>query len=45
MPTRSVARSRYSFANLEEPLELPDLIAIQRHSFEWFLFRVHMRWV
>ena len=37
MPTRSVARSRYSFANLEEPLELPDLIAIQRHSFEWFL--------
>jgi len=28
---------RYSFANLTEPLELPDLIAIQRSSFEWFL--------
>jgi DNA-directed RNA polymerase subunit beta len=30
-------RERYSFANLSEPLELPDLIAIQRESFEWFL--------
>jgi DNA-directed RNA polymerase subunit beta len=30
-------RERYSFANLTEPLELPDLIAIQRESFEWFL--------
>jgi DNA-directed RNA polymerase subunit beta len=30
-------RERYSFANLDEPLELPDLIAIQRESFQWFL--------
>jgi DNA-directed RNA polymerase subunit beta len=35
--TRSVSRERYSFANLDEPLELPDLIAIQRSSFDWFL--------
>jgi len=35
--SRSVSRERYSFANLSEPLELPDLIAIQRVSFEWFL--------
>ncbi|MEO5724176.1 MAG: DNA-directed RNA polymerase subunit beta, partial [Ilumatobacteraceae bacterium] len=32
-----MSRERYSFANLEEPLELPDLIAVQRESFEWFL--------
>ncbi|MEX2658462.1 MAG: DNA-directed RNA polymerase subunit beta, partial [Acidimicrobiales bacterium] len=37
MPTRPIARDRYSFANLEEDLELPDLISIQRSSFEWFL--------
>ncbi len=37
MATRSTHRERYSFANLSEPLELPDLIAIQRESFEWFL--------
>ena len=37
MPSRPSARERYSFANLVEPLELPDLIAIQRESFEWFL--------
>ena len=37
MASRSVSRERYSFANLSEPLELPDLIAIQRVSFEWFL--------
>jgi DNA-directed RNA polymerase subunit beta len=35
--TRSTSRERYSFANLDEPLELPDLIAIQRESFQWFL--------
>jgi DNA-directed RNA polymerase subunit beta len=34
---RSVSRERYSFANLAEPLELPNLIAVQRESFEWFL--------
>ena len=37
MASPSVARQRYSFGNLEEVLELPDLIAIQRHSFDWFL--------
>ena len=37
MATRPVSRERYSFGNLREPLELPDLIAIQRESFEWFL--------
>ncbi len=36
MSSRPV-RERYSFANLEEALELPDLIAIQRESFRWFL--------
>jgi len=35
--TRSTSRERYSFANLADPLELPDLIAVQRESFEWFL--------
>ena len=30
-------RDRYSFANLDEVLPLPDLIAIQRESFDWFL--------
>jgi DNA-directed RNA polymerase subunit beta len=37
LSSRSTLRERYSFANLVEPLELPDLIAIQRLSFEWFL--------
>ncbi len=37
MSVRSATRDRYSFANLEEALPLPDLIAIQRSSFEWFL--------
>jgi DNA-directed RNA polymerase subunit beta len=33
----SVRTARYSFGNLEDPLELPDLIAVQRESFRWFL--------
>ena len=37
MASPSTSRERYSFANLVEPLELPDLIAIQRESFDWFL--------
>ena len=37
MTSRPLSRDRYSFANLVEPLELPDLIAIQRESFEWFM--------
>ena len=36
MPSRAT-RERYSFANLDEALELPDLIAVQRESFRWFL--------
>jgi DNA-directed RNA polymerase subunit beta len=35
--SRASARERYSFATLPETLELPDLIAVQRESFEWFL--------
>jgi len=35
--SRASARERYSFASLPETLELPDLIAVQRDSFEWFL--------
>ncbi|MGH9118914.1 MAG: hypothetical protein ACRD0A_13855, partial [Acidimicrobiales bacterium] len=37
MPARTSTRERYSFANLGEGLALPDLIAIQRASFDWFL--------
>ncbi|MFA5566005.1 MAG: DNA-directed RNA polymerase subunit beta [Acidimicrobiia bacterium] len=37
MSSRTTARARYSFGNLDEVLELPDLIAIQRESFDWFL--------
>ncbi len=37
MPARPVARDRYSFADLEEVLSLPDLVSIQSSSFEWFL--------
>jgi DNA-directed RNA polymerase subunit beta len=37
LPSRSTTRERYSFANLAEPLQLPDLIAVQRESFDWFL--------
>ena len=33
MPARSTVRERYSFANLDEVLDLPDLIAIQRENF------------
>jgi DNA-directed RNA polymerase subunit beta len=35
LPTRT--RDRYSFANIEEALALPDLVAIQRKSFDWFI--------
>jgi DNA-directed RNA polymerase subunit beta len=37
LSSRSNIRDRYSFANLDEVLELPDLIAIQRESFQWFV--------
>ena len=37
MPARTPIRERYSFANIDEALSLPDLISVQRDSFEWFL--------
>jgi DNA-directed RNA polymerase beta subunit len=37
LSSRVSIRDRYSFANLDEVLELPDLIAIQRESFKWFV--------
>ncbi len=37
MPARTVARDRYSFGNLDEALALPELIAVQKESFKWFL--------
>jgi len=37
LSSRTAVRQRYSFANLDEALQLPDLIAIQRESFNWFL--------
>jgi DNA-directed RNA polymerase subunit beta len=37
LPARSKSPERFSFANLDEVLPLPDLIAIQRDSFRWFL--------
>ncbi len=33
----SIPERRFSFANLDEVLPLPDLVAIQRDSFRWFL--------
>ncbi|MFN2608000.1 MAG: DNA-directed RNA polymerase subunit beta, partial [Acidimicrobiales bacterium] len=37
MPSRPVTRERFSFSSLGEVLSLPDLIAVQRDSFRWFL--------
>ena len=37
MSVRPFDRERYSFGNLEDTHDLPDLIAIQRESFQWFL--------
>ncbi len=37
MPSRPRTPERYSFANLNEVLPLPDLISVQRDSFQWFL--------
>jgi len=39
LPARSKSPDRFSFANLDEVLALPDLVAIQRDSFKWFLDR------
>ena len=37
MSPRSSSPERVSFANIDEVLPLPDLIAVQRDSFKWFL--------
>ena len=37
LPARPAARRRHPFASLDEVLEPPDLVSIQRSSFEWFL--------
>jgi DNA-directed RNA polymerase subunit beta len=37
LTARSKSPERFSFSNLDEVLPLPDLIAIQRDSFKWFL--------
>ncbi|MGI9603595.1 MAG: DNA-directed RNA polymerase subunit beta [Acidimicrobiales bacterium] len=37
MSSRPTDRDRYSFGNIEEFLDLPDLIAVQRESFRWLL--------
>jgi DNA-directed RNA polymerase subunit beta len=37
LPSRSSSPERFSFANIKEALPLPDLISIQRDSFQWFL--------
>jgi DNA-directed RNA polymerase subunit beta len=39
LPSRFRTPERFSFANLDEVLTLPDLVAVQRDSFEWFLHR------
>ncbi len=37
MTSKHRSPERFSFANLKEVLPLPDLIAVQRDSFRWFL--------
>ncbi len=37
MPARFRSPERFSFANLDEVLPLPDLLAVPRDSFKWFL--------
>jgi DNA-directed RNA polymerase subunit beta len=39
LPSRTRTSERFSFANLDEVLPLPDLVAVQRDSFQWFLDR------
>jgi DNA-directed RNA polymerase subunit beta len=38
-PSRGRAKERYSFAKLVDVLDLPNLIEIQRSSYQWFLER------
>jgi DNA-directed RNA polymerase subunit beta len=37
VPSRPATRERFSFSSLGEVLPLPDLVAVQRDSFRWFL--------
>jgi len=37
VPSRAAARERYSFASLDEVLQMPDLLAVQKDSFDWFM--------
>jgi len=37
LSARSRTPERFSFANLDEVLPLPDLVSVQRDSFDWFL--------
>jgi len=37
VPSRAAARERYTFASLDEVLEMPDLLAVQKDSFNWFM--------
>ncbi|MDA8400074.1 MAG: DNA-directed RNA polymerase subunit beta, partial [Actinomycetota bacterium] len=39
LPSRFMSPERFSFANLDEVLPLPDLVSVQRSSFAWFLER------
>ena len=39
MPSRATTPERFSFANQPETYALPDLLAVQRDSFAWFLER------
>ncbi|MDA4133306.1 MAG: hypothetical protein OK454_09325, partial [Thaumarchaeota archaeon] len=39
MYSSSRSPERFSFANLDEVLALPDLVSVQRDSFRWFLDR------
>ena len=36
-PVRTGSRTRYSFSKIKEPIEMPDLIEVQRNSFALFL--------
>jgi len=36
-PERVGTRNRYDFGKLKEVLELPNLIEVQRNSYDWFL--------
>jgi DNA-directed RNA polymerase subunit beta len=37
LPSRTRTPDRFSFSNLDEVLPLPDLVAVQSGSFDWFL--------